>query len=87
MKVIVKILGGSHLYGLNTANSDRDERGIFINTEVSTILGLEKHEYNVSQTNQEDISYKEVRRAIDLIRRGNSEMIETLFCDDYLGNL
>ena len=40
MKMLVKTLGGSTAYGLNTPESDLDYRGVFVNTDPSKILGL-----------------------------------------------
>lgn len=44
MKLLCKYQGGSHSYGLATKDSDIDYRGVFVNDDVSTLVGLNKHE-------------------------------------------
>ena len=39
MHTMVKMVFGSHLYGLDTENSDKDYCGIFVPTAKEIILG------------------------------------------------
>ena len=80
MKMLVKVLGGSTAYGLNTPTSDVDYRGIFVNTEPSKILGLEKFDH-VQKQETDDIVYYEVRKFFELLRSGNTGALEILFTE------
>ena len=79
MKLICKMLGGSHSYGLNTAASDTDYRGVFLNTDVSTIIGLDRFEHQDLKSATEDAFYWELRHFLNLLRRGNTQGLELLF--------
>ena len=74
---IFSYLGGSHAYGLNNAESDRDERGIFTNTERSKIYGLETHEHQEERVT--DTFYFELRKFLRLLQKGNTQALEALF--------
>lgn len=84
MNVIFNALGGSKAYGLDTPESDTDLRGVFLNTDLNHIIGLDKYEHQQLVTNEEDNKYKELRRFFNLLRVANSEAIEMLFMDDYI---
>lgn len=84
MKIICKHLGGSHSYGLNTPDSDLDYRGIFLNDTIGTIIGLERHEHQLNQKDGKDEDYKEFRQALNLLRKGNTQIIELLYCEDWI---
>lgn len=79
--MLVKVYGGSTAYGLNTPESDVDFRGVFVNTEPSKILGLEKHEH-VQKQETDDIVYYEVRKFFELLRNGNTGALEILFSEE-----
>lgn len=79
MKLICKMRGGSHSYGLNTPSSDEDFRGVFINTDVNTILGLGKFEHQVTKNETEDSAYWELRHFLNMLQRGNTQGLEMLF--------
>lgn len=81
--MLVKALGGSTAYGLNTPESDLDYRGVFINTEPSKILGLEKLDH-IQKQETDDIVYYELRKFFELLRNGNTGAIEILFSEDFL---
>ena len=81
MKMLIKVLGGSTAYGLNTPDSDIDYRGVFVNTEPSKILGLDKLEH-LQKQETDDIVYYEVRKFFDLLRQGNTGALEILFTED-----
>lgn len=84
MNLICKYLGGSHSYGLNTPESDIDFRGIFLNDKISTIIGLDRHEHQLTQTDSEDSVYMEFRNALKLLRTANTQMLECLYNDAWL---
>jgi hypothetical protein len=80
MKMLVKTLGGSTAYALNTPESDLDYRGVFVNTDPAKILGLEKLEH-VQKQETDDIVYYEVRKFFELLRQGNTGALEILFTE------
>jgi predicted nucleotidyltransferase len=81
MKMIVKTLGGSTAYGLNTPESDLDFRGIFINTDPAKILGLEKMDH-LQKQETDDIVYYEIRKFFELLKGGNTGALEILFTEE-----
>ena len=84
MKIIAQMLGGSHSYGLNTSSSDIDVRGIFLNEDVSTIIGLGRHEHQLKQKDSEDSVMTEFRNALKLLRSSNTQMVEMLFNENWV---
>jgi predicted nucleotidyltransferase len=78
MKIIAKYLGGSHSYGLANADSDRDERFLFLNTKISDILGLSRHDHQNTLNSKDDIQGFELRHFLNLLRRGNTQCLEML---------
>lgn len=81
MKMLVKAIGGSTAYALNTPESDMDYRGVFINVEPAKILGLSKLDHFQKQET-DDIVYYEVRKFFELLRQGNTGALEILFTED-----
>ena len=79
--MLTKIVGGSTSFGLNTPESDIDYRGVFVNTEPSKILGLDKLEHFVKQDTDDTVFY-EVRKFFELLKNGNTGAIEILFTED-----
>ena len=84
MTFVCKYIGGSKSYGLDTPTSDNDLRGIFLNTEIKYILGLDKYEHQIIQNGQSDESYKEFRHVLKLLRNANTECVEMLYNDTWL---
>lgn len=79
MKIIAEYIGGSVSYSLNNADSDRDDRNIFLNTEISKIIGLSKEDHQNKLNKDEDIQGFELRHALKLLKKGNSQLVEFLF--------
>lgn len=79
--MLVKVFGGSTAYGLNTPESDVDYRGVFVNTEPSKILGLERMDH-LQKQETEDVLYYEVRKFFELLRNGNTGALEILFTEN-----
>ncbi len=81
---------GSHLYGLNTAQSDVDYGGLFVATDVQGILGFgrDQRKHRTIATTKEacdvDEAYYELRHFLDLLKRTNTQVVEALFCPDEL---
>lgn len=83
VKLLAEWNGGSHLYKLNTPESDIDKRGIFVNTDPSYILGLNRHDEERRQIqNGDDIVYKELSHFMRLLQQANTEALEALWCDE-----
>jgi predicted nucleotidyltransferase len=81
---ICEYIGGSHLYCLNTASSDVDKRFVFLNTEFSEIIGLERHDSDCKQTKGEDSAGWELRHFLRMCRKCNSAALEALFNEDWV---
>ena len=84
VKVLCNYIGGSISYGLDTPQSDRDERYLFLNTERARIIGLEKHEHESKQSDSEDSFGFELRHFLNLLKRGNTMCLEMLYNDTWL---
>ena len=82
-KLLVRVMGGSHSYGLSTPTSDVDYRGVFVNTDLSHLLGLKKDEILVSQNNEEDTVMTEFRHALKLLKNANTQVVELLYTDTF----
>jgi predicted nucleotidyltransferase len=81
--VLCKFFGGSHCYGLSVPTSDIDVRGVFLNTELKYVLGLEKYEHQEFVGNGDDIKYKEFRHFLNMLKKSNTEAMETMFNDKW----
>lgn len=81
-KTLCKILGGSHLYHLNTAESDIDLRGVFVHTDPKFIIGTQKYTEERRQNDDEDVVLKELSHYCNLLSKSNTEALDLLFCDE-----
>jgi len=81
-KTLCTYLGGSQLYHLETPESDLDERGVFMHTDPAYILGTKRFDEERKQNKDTDKVMKELSHFCSLLRRSNSEAMETLFADD-----
>jgi predicted nucleotidyltransferase len=79
LKYLCTFYGGSHLYGLNTPNSDLDHRGVFINTTPNLILGLDRFDSTDKVSDDVDFEFYEIRHFMRLLLRGNTQGFECLF--------
>jgi uncharacterized protein len=73
--LIFEAVVGSKAYGLDTAASDTDIRGVFV-LPKEIFYGLEYTEQVNNETN--DIVYYELRRFVELLGRNNPNMLELL---------
>lgn len=90
MKVLVKTICGSNLYGTAIESSDQDFKVIFlpdledmIRFKVDRIKAFstgDKHKKNGSQ--DVDIEFIEVRRFLELVEQGQTSALETIFTPD-----
>ena len=81
MNYIVKTLLGSRGYGLAVPDSDFDRRGVFIHTEVSKIIGLQRFDHQNQKVGENDEVYYEVRHFLNQLKSGNTTALELLFCE------
>lgn len=81
--MICKCMGGSRSYGLMTATSDIDWRGIFLNSDLNHILGLDKYEHDENIKGGADEKYKEFRHFMNMLRKSNTEAMELIFNDKW----
>lgn len=83
VELLCKMQGGSYSYGLATPTSDVDWRGVFVNTDIATVIGLDKHEHQQKQDDATDEVYTEFRNALKLLKNGNTQMIELLYSENF----
>lgn len=76
---LCEMLGGSHSYGLNTSESDIDNRFVFLNSEVSQIVGLSRYDHLDIKSKTEDSFGFELRHFFNLLKRGNTQCFELLW--------
>ena len=74
--IVLECLSGSRAYGLDTAQSDTDIKGVFIQPR-ELYFGFE----NIDQVSSEknDIVYYELKKYLQLLARNNPSTIELLF--------
>ena len=77
MKKIFECIVGSHAYGTNTATSDIDIKGVYIQPNTD-ILGTK---YVEQVCEDKDTTYYEVRRFLELAGTANPTILEMMFID------
>jgi uncharacterized protein len=78
-EVIIKILAGSHIHGINVETSDRDEEAVIIEP-LKEAFGLEKpFEELIRESPERDIKYVSLRKWCSLALKGNPNFLLTLF--------
>jgi predicted nucleotidyltransferase len=82
MITLAKYLGGSHMYGLNTENSDIDSRSIVANDSISTIVGLERFDQKTINTKDVDDKTIEVRAFLLELKKGTPAYLEALWAPE-----
>ena len=85
MKFLVKYVGGSQLYGLDTPESDVDYRGVYMHEDPAKILRFAVED-NLCHTQEkgDDYAYYELHRYFQLLRKTNTQSVEALFIrEDY----
>jgi len=83
-QILCLAMGGSYAYGLSTPTSDVDVRGVFVNTDVSHLVGLRKEEVLVTQNGTQDKVLTEFRHSLRLLRNANTQMIELLYTTNFI---
>lgn len=90
MKVLVKTICGSNLYGTAIESSDQDFKVIFlpdlqdmIRFKVNRIKAISTGDIHKKNGSQDvDIEFIEVRRFLELIEQGQTSALETIFTPD-----
>jgi uncharacterized protein len=77
--LIFEVITGSKAYGLDTAKSDTDIRGVFV-LPKHLFYGLEYKPQINNETN--DIVYYELRRFVELLSKNNPNILELLNVPD-----
>lgn len=86
MNTIVKMIFGSHLYGLNTESSDKDYKGIFLPSKEEILLGKipKTIDLSTNKTNQKnskediDVEYYSLHYFIKLACMGETAALDML---------
>lgn len=92
MKVIVKCIAGSHLFGTQTELSDKDFKGVFIPSADDLLLGRGKDTRtsttgsNFSKNSAEDIDVElySLSKFMTMLSGGDTASLELLFTPDHL---
>ena len=93
MKILVKILVGSHMFGTNTENSDKDYRSIFIPDISDVILTTNIQKLDTKRVSSGDNNKKNsvgdvdhemwsLRKFMRLLASGDTNAIEMLFAPE-----
>lgn len=80
-KLIVSLIAGSNLYGLNTPTSDVDYRGLFLASDKKYLTNFNTIE-SIVQTGDVDATYYELTRYLKLLRKSNTQVLEILFAPE-----
>jgi len=83
MKVILKARVGSHLYGLDTPESDEDFLGVYLAPTLE-VLSLHNKPKETVVTKDPDCTIHEVEKYMRLAAQGNPTVLELLYCPDYI---
>lgn len=73
------------MYGLNSPESDIDYRGVYVNTDLSRIIGLDTDKFDtIDRKGEFDEVYYELRHFLRLLRKTNSVVMELLFNENWI---
>lgn len=89
MNLIMKCLFGSHLYGLNTENSDKDYKGIYLPERDNLLLGNYAKHYSQSTGNDQskntvadvDIDIYSLPYFVELACKGDTVAVDMLHAE------
>lgn len=90
MKVLVKAVAGSHLFGTNTEKSDHDYKGVFLPTADDILLGKfdQTRNQKTNNTNNKntkddvDIEFYSLDKFLKMLYQGQTVAWELLFTPD-----
>lgn len=92
MKIIVKAVAGSHLFGLNTPTSDKDYKGVYMPDTDDILLGKVKRSINTSTNKSStkngaddiDMELYSLHKFLKMLQEGQTVAMELLFTPDHL---
>lgn len=90
IQVVAKVLHGSHLYGLNTEESDHDYKLIYIPTHYDLLMGKAKESYDLgtnkgsAKNTAEDVDFKvySFPKFVQMLIKGDMVSMDMLFAPD-----
>lgn len=92
MKIIMKAVAGSHLFGTNTETSDKDYKGVFIPSADDILLGRGKDtrtsstgsDHSKNTANDVDVELYSLSKFMTMLSNGDTAALELLFTPDHL---
>lgn len=92
MKILVKAIAGSHLFGTNTPSSDMDYKGVFLPEPRDILLGkfdqtIHQHTNNSGKKNTKediDIEFYSLDKFLKMLYQGQTVAWELLFTPDHM---
>lgn len=91
MKILMKAMAGSHLFGTNTEKSDKDFKGVYLPTLQNCILGDVTHSVHDSTNSavgvrntsvDVDTEFYSVQKFFKMLEEGQTVALELLFTPD-----
>lgn len=90
MKILIKTVAGSHLFGTNTEESDMDYKGVFLPSPKDILLNNYKDTISQSTGNSSeknnstdvDIEFYSLKKFLKMAKRGDTAALELLFTPD-----
>ena len=92
MDVVVKCLAGSHLFGTNTPQSDKDYKGIYLPETKDILLGKAKNSLNLgsNKTNEKntsediDVEFYSLQKYMNMLAEGQTVALELLWTPEHM---
>lgn len=90
MRVLIKCIAGSHLFGTNGVNSDKDFKGVYLPEAKEILLGtiqtsVHQHTNNSNTKNTKDdidVEYYSLDKYLRMLEQGQTVALEILFTPD-----
>jgi len=90
MKILIKAMAGSHLFGTSTPASDKDYKGVFLPTAEEILIGNYKESVSTSTGDDSsknskddiDIELYSLKKFLKMVSRGDTAALELLFTPD-----
>ena len=90
MKILIKAMAGSHLFGTSTPSSDKDYKGVFLPTADEILLGSYSESIqqttgdSLSKNTSEDIDMElySLKKFLKMLSNGDTAALELLFTPD-----
>ncbi len=87
MNIVVKCMAGSHLFGTNTPQSDKDYKGVYLPCPKDILLGTVKNSLNlgtnktnVKNTSEDiDVEYYSLKKFMNMLYEGQTVALELLW--------